>query len=197
MIVDFWDNALNEKTLNDASDELLTLNWEKHFDRVGSNMFEANDIKKLPILKNLYVNFSEPNFLNFIEKKIGIDGILPDPHLIGAGYSQIKDSGDLKPHIDFNWNNKIKLYRVATFIIYLSDPDSGGEIEFIDFGKYKIKKNRAILFSHSETIRHFVHPVKGIRNTVRFFYYASRLNPPKNYHRSLYGLKNGNPVDIK
>ena len=197
MVVEYWDNALNQKTLDDALMELLNLNWEKHFDRAGSNMLEANDITKLPILKGLYNNFSEPDFLNFIERKIGIGGVLPDPHLIGAGYSQIKDSGDLKPHVDFNWNDRIKLYRAATFIIYLSDPESGGEIEFIDFGKYEIKKNRAILFSHSETVRHFVHPVKGVRNAVRFFYYASKLNPPENFHRSLYGLENGIPVDVK
>lgn len=198
MVVEYWDNALDKKTLDDALFEIKSLEWEKHFNRVGSDMMEANDRKKLPVLNKLYEKFSQPEFLDFIEKKLNTTGILPDPHLIGAGYSQIKDDGDLKPHVDFNWNDRIKLYRTATFIIYLNTPESGGEIEFLNVGKFTVKENRAILFEHSETVRHFVHPVKGVRYAIRFFYYSSKLNPPENFHRSLYGLdEKGNPADVQ
>jgi hypothetical protein len=197
MHVEYWDNALEESLLEETLDEILTLKWEKHFKRMGSDMMEANDRENLPVLNKIYEKFSRPKFLSFIEKTINVQGIIPDPHMIGAGYSQIKDSGDLKPHVDFNWNDRIKLYRVATFIIYLNTPESGGEIEFLGFGKFEVKKNRAVIFEHSETIRHFVHPVVGVRNAVRFFYYSSHLKVPENQHRSLYGLdEKGNPSDI-
>ena len=195
--VKYWDNFLTKEELKDCLNEINTLNWEKRFDRAGSDMYEAKERKNLPVMNKLYEKFSTPEFLEFLEKEMEIDGILPDPHMIGAGYSQIKDSGDLKPHIDFNWNDRIKLYRMVSFIIYLNTPESGGEIEFIDHGKYEVKENRAVVFSHSETIRHFVHPVKGVRNALRFFYYGSNLKVPENYHRSLYGLKNGIPADIR
>jgi hypothetical protein len=196
MIIKKWDNVLSESLMEAVSSELNSIEWEKHFTRAGSDMQEASDRSKLPVLNSLYEMFSIPIFLEHFEKILGVEGLLPDPYMMGAGYSQIKNCGDLKPHVDFNWNAKLKLYRVATFIIYLNDVESGGEIEFIGVEKIPIKKNRAILFEHSETIRHFVHPVVGIRKAVRFFYYASKLKDPDNKHRSLYGYVDGKYTDI-
>ena len=196
MFIKYWDNALNEEELLMVDEELSNLNWTKLFTRAGSHMLECNDLKTCPALNTLYNKFTSSDFLNFLETETNIKGLLPDPHFIGAGYSQIKDSGDLKPHIDFNWNEKIKMYRAASYIIYLSTPEEGGEIEFIDTVTIKPQRNRAVLFEHSETIRHFVHPVKGTRNAVRFFYYTSNLQSPENYHRSLYGVRDGVPTDV-
>jgi hypothetical protein len=196
MVIKYVDNFLDESLINDILDEVESLTWGKHFIRAGSDMKEANDRNTLPVLNRLCNMFSSPIFLENLECMLNIKGIVFDPYLIGAGYSQIKDCGDLKPHIDFNWNDRIKLYRVASFIIYLNTPDSGGEIEFVGFNKIQVKKNRAIIFEHSETIRHFVHPVVGVRNAVRFFYYSSNLNDPETKHRSLYGVENNKYVDI-
>jgi len=196
MYIKVLDNVLPEDLLLNIDTEINGIKWLKEFDRAGSYMLECNDIVNNPLLNDLNQKHSSQQFLNFIEKEIGISGILPDPFLIGAGYSQIKECGDLKPHIDFNWNDRIKLYRVATYIIYLTTPQEGGELEFIGKEKIAVKRNRAVLFSHSEKIRHFVHPVKGVRNAVRFFYYSSMLERPDNYHRSLYGVKNNIAVDI-
>jgi hypothetical protein len=196
MVVKTYENVLSPSLMESVLEEINSLEWEKHFTRMGSDMFESGDRESLPVLNDLYNMFSTTKFLSWLEGELGISGVLPDPYLLGAGYSQIKDSGDLKPHVDFNWNSKLKLYRVASFIIYLNDVESGGEIEFIGVGKFPIAKNRAILFSHSETVRHFVHPVKGLRNAVRFFFYSSKLENPNDMHRSLYGYENGKVVDI-
>lgn len=200
MFIKTVDNVLDAATLSSLEEEIESLTrlnkWQKIFERAGSYMLEANDLTTLPALQNLYHIVSNAKGLEFIESNIGISGIICDPHMIGAGYSQIKDHGDLKPHIDFNWNDRLKLHRVASLIIYLSTPEEGGEIEFEGVDKIDVKTNRAVLFEHSETVRHFVHPVKGIRNAVRFFYYASKLDEPAGYHRSLYGLKDGKPTDI-
>jgi hypothetical protein len=117
--------------------------------------------------------------------------------MIGSGYSKIVNHGDLKPHIDFNWNDKLKLYRAASLIYYLSTPSKGGELEFENVTTIEAKENTAVLFQHSEEIRHFVRPVDGVRYAVRFFYYTSNLEAPPGYHRSLYGFENGKPTDIK
>lgn len=202
MIIKYWDNVLSDSLMKATCDEINTLCWEKHFTRWGSDMIEANDRSKLPVLNSLYEMFSTPSFLGYLEELLNIKGILLDPYLHGAGYSQIKNSGDLKAHVDFNWNAKIKLYRVANLIVYLNTPESGGDIEFLNlddsrFDIVSVKENRAILFQHDEKIRHYVHPVKGIRNAVRFFYYASYLKDPENMHRSLYGIKDGTPIDVE
>jgi hypothetical protein len=199
MFIEQWDSAIHPAMLRELQLEVdnITRNnaWKKTFERAGSYMLESNDITSLPTLRNLYNFVSDPVFLRDLESKLKVTGIICDPHMVGAGYSQIKDYGDLKPHIDFNWNDRIKMYRVASLIIYLSTPEEGGEIEFEGVDKIAVKANRAVLFEHSETVRHFVHPVKGIRNAVRFFYYASKQEAPAGYHRSLYGLKNGKPTD--
>lgn len=186
MVIKYWDNELDESTLANVDKEMRGLSWSKKFERAGSCMLECNDASINPVLRNLYFKYSSPEFLQKLESVIGINGLLPDPYLVGAGYSQIKNYGDLKPHIDFNWNDKIKLFRAATFIIYLTTPESGGEIEFVDKEKIEVKRNRAILFSHSEKIKHMVHPVQGIRNAVRFFYYYSKRKTYSAMHKSLY-----------
>lgn len=196
MYVKQFDNVLSIEKLNQIDEEISKIKWNKIFDRAGSYMLEDNDLNKNPVLRELYYEYSKPEFLKFIEDELKIEGVLPDPYLVGSGYSQIKDSGDLKPHIDFNWNDRIKLHRVASYIIYLSDVESGGEIEFIDLIKVKTKRNMAILFEHSENIRHLVHPVKGVRNAVRFFYYSSKQDKPNDCHRSLYGIKDSKAVDV-
>jgi hypothetical protein len=197
MVIKYWDNVLTEEELKEVDAEMDTMNWTKHFDRAGSSMLECNSFENCPILKKLYLKHSTLEFLEFLEKELDIVGILPDPHMIGSGYSEISSDKDLKPHVDFNWNDRIKMYRVASYIIYLTTLESGGEIEFIDVQKVKTQRNRAVLFEHSEEIRHFVHPVKGVRRAVRFFFYCSKAERPENYHRSLYGWNNGMPTDIK
>lgn len=196
MYIKIIDNFLSDHTISKIDKELEDIVWPKHFTRAGSDMYESTELEKLPVLKQLYLKYSSPSWLKFLEGEIGIPGIVPDPHLIGAGYSEIRNGGDLKPHIDFNWNDSIKLYRVASLIIYLTDDHLGGEFKLEDREAIVTKRNRALLFEHSETIRHMVMPVSGIRRSVRFFYYASKLQPPEGYHRSLYGLANGIPSDV-
>lgn len=191
-----WDNVLSEQTLVDANKEVDNIDWPKLFSRAGSQMYECGDIQKYRILRELYNRYTSTEFLQQLEDLTNISGLIPDPHLHGAGYSQIKDTGDLKPHIDFNWNDKLKLYRALTFIIYLNTPESGGEIEFVDVVKISVQRNLGVIFTHSEDIRHLVHPVVGVRNAVRFFYYISKQQPPHDKHRSLYGIKDGVPCDI-
>jgi hypothetical protein len=195
-IVAYRDNILPASALTDIDTEINSIQWSKLFNRAGSYMLECNDIASYHRLRNLYFTLSSADIIKQLETITGINHLIPDPHMVGAGYSQIKDSGDLKPHIDFNWNDRLKLYRACTVMIYLTTPESGGEIEFIDVVKLPVKRNRVIIFNHSETIRHFVHPVSGIRNAVRFFYYTSNLITPQTYHRSLYGLEDNKPVDI-
>ena len=196
MYIEIIDDFLSEEELSLVDNELSNIKWIKKFNRAGSHMLENNDIANLKVMQQLYFKYSQPDFLSQLSSKFNVEGILPDPYMIGAGYSEIKDYGDLKPHIDFNWNDSIKLYRIGSLIIYLSGDYEGGDLVFEDYKTIQTKRNRAVIFEHSENIRHMVEPVKGTRHNIRFFYYASKLNPPIDYHRSLYGLDNGKPSDI-
>jgi|688.fasta_scaffold226691_2 hypothetical protein len=196
LLIAYIDNVLSENSLKDIDVEIETIEWPRLFDRAGSYMLECNNITRYTQLRKLYFECSSSKFIEQLEQITGINYLIPDPHMIGAGYSQIKDSGDLKPHIDFNWNDRLKLYRACTVMIYLTTPESGGEIEFIDVVKLPVKRNRVVIFNHSESIRHFVHPVVGVRNAVRFFYYTSNVSTPSTRHKSLYGIKEDIPCDI-
>ncbi len=196
MIVLELDNFLKESDLVAAQKEVTTIEWPKCFQRAGSCMYENNYINNLPILSELYTKYSSKSFLSYLESNFSTKGILPDPYLIGAGYSKIEQSNDLKFHIDFNWNDTIKLHRVCSLIIYLNDVE-GGNLEFENIGLVTTSSNKAIIFEHSETVRHRVTNCDSVRYAVRFFYYASRLAAPDNYHRSLYGLLDGKAIDTQ
>jgi hypothetical protein len=122
MFIEQWDSAVHPVVLRELQLEVddIARNkaWKKTFERAGSYMLESNDRGNLPALQNLYNIVSDPLFLRDLESKLNITGIICDPHMIGAGYSQIKDYGDLKPHVDFNWNDRIKMYRVASYYPY-------------------------------------------------------------------------------
>lgn len=195
MFIDVRDSFLTPDELARVDQEVSNISWPKVFTRADSYMRENNDIANLPVMRELYHKFSTPKFLKEISHKFDVPGVCPDPYMIGAGYSEIKNQGDLKPHIDFNWNDELKLHRVASLIIYLTDHD-GGNLVFENYQTVGTFRNRAVLFPHSETIRHFVTPVNGIRRSLRFFYYASKLEAPEGYHRSLYGIRDGKPTDV-
>ena len=96
----------------------------------------------------------------------------------------------LNPHIDFNWNDRIKMHRAVNLMIYLGSA-SGGHFTMYDedmnkSGSYEPIHNSAILFNHSETKAHGVNTVtSGQRYSIRQFYYKSEATC-ENPHQSLY-----------
>jgi Rps23 Pro-64 3,4-dihydroxylase Tpa1-like proline 4-hydroxylase len=137
----------------------------------------------------------------------GIGGLLPDPHLVGAAYSIIRNGKDLGCHYDFNWNDRLRLHRKLTTLLYIT-PDWkdewGGHIQYYDdnidenpnsnlIESISPKFNRFVI---NENIKHApYHRVSEVnapedkpRCAIRFFYYIStseydKDNPP---HRSTY-----------
>ena len=122
---------------------------------------------------------------------MGEEGLVVDTHGTGEGVSLMEKGDMLDTHIDFNWNERIKMYRAVNLCLYLGECE-GGEFHVWDEEKENIifeqkpKHNSAVLFKHSETISHGVKPVKtGERFTIRQFYYKSKA-VCENPHQSLY-----------
>ena len=143
-----------------------------------------------------------------LEQMTGITGLLPDPHLVGAGFSIMRDGAELGPHYDFNWNDRLRLHRKLTSILYITpdweekwggenitwtaNPELDDTAEIVE--SISPKFNRFII---SENVKkgpvHSVGKVKCPslvqgRACIRFFYYIStsdidKDNPP---HRSIY-----------
>ncbi len=110
-----------------------------------------------PVAENFVNQFHSQQFMKWLIEMTGIKDLIPDPYLIGAGYSKIRSGSSLKIHTDFNWNDTIKVHRMLSFIIYLNSnwkEEWGGHLQFNDFqNKNVIQRvpplfNRAILWRH-------------------------------------------------
>jgi len=124
-----WEfpKLLDNKTTSNLKCELEEL-YElrkkefKVFDRNGSMMYEWGKHNKIdtPFAFELISEFHSSDFVKFLENVTGIDGLIPDIHLHGAGYMRSGRGDSLKIHTDFNWNDTIKLNRELTVVVYLN-----------------------------------------------------------------------------
>lgn len=199
----YLDNFLPDDLAMSLSEEIKNIDMSKCkiFNRNGSYMEECNDLKLMPEAENVIYQLHSQQGLKWLSDVTGIENILPDPYLIGSGYSKSFNGDSLKNHVDFNWNDKIKLYRVLTLIIYLTpnwNNDWGGHLEFTDFEGSNVKSiftkfNRAVIWKHHENCFHgypqpITCPQDHSRNTLRLFFYKSEFQPFEDLpsHRSLY-----------
>lgn len=199
-----FENFLPETVAKDLfteSQSIPLIHW-KTFDRNGSHMKELNKIHLMPKGFEIMNYLHSSPFLSYLENLTGIERLIPDPHLIGSGYSKSFNGDTLKIHTDFNWNNELSLHRALSLTIYLTPnwkTEYGGALSFLDRNRQKeIFKadclfNSAIIWKHSKYAFHgYKDPIQcpeGLsRNTFRLFYYVSnsKYDPNDPPHRSLY-----------
>jgi Rps23 Pro-64 3,4-dihydroxylase Tpa1-like proline 4-hydroxylase len=209
------DDFFPEDTAKVLSQELDSVDVTscRKFTRNGSYMEEYNDLSTLPEAEEVVAQLHSQSFMKWLSASTGIDNLIPDPYLVGAGYSRSFRGDSLKNHVDFNWNDTLKLYRALTLIVYISEDweeEWGGHLEFNEFqskqtlNKILIKWNRAVIWKHHETCFHgyptpITCPQDRSRKTLRVFYYVSNQEPQLDNpaHRSLYWFDqtSGIPVD--
>ena len=137
-----------------------------------------------------YEEVNSPAFRTLLEEITGIEDILPDSDLFGAGYHQILDGGFLDVHVDFNKHEGTGLDRRMNLIVYLNPnwgDNYGGELELWDMDK-KVELasvvptfNRCVLFETNEVSYHG-HPKplktggKSTRKSLSVYYYTEGRN---------------------
>jgi len=185
----YYEDILSDYLDIDLLHELRSVKDWKDFKRNNSHMKEYYEDSQWMVKTREKLHSKK--FIKWIEEEMDVDGLLVDPYGIGEGVSLMQSGDMLDPHIDFNWNDRIKLHRAVNLCIYLGDCE-GGEFHVWDEEKENIifeqkpKHNSAVLFKHSETSSHGVKPVKtGKRFTIRQFYYKSE-EVCENPHQSLY-----------
>lgn len=210
------DNFLPEPTALEMFKECETIDdihW-KTFTRRGSYMKECANLEIAPKAFDFVNQIHSALGMNWITRITGIKDLIPDPYLVGAGYSKIPNGHCLKVHTDFNWNDQLKLHRMLSFIIYLNPEwkdDWGGSLKFYDFNNQHVvqdvapKFNRAVFWRyHKRGFHGFPDPLtcpeNQTRNTFRLFFYISDANYREDDrpHRSLYWYDKelGEPYDI-
>jgi hypothetical protein len=139
------------------------------FGTVGLNAV-TRDIKAIgPHFAQLYDHFLSREFIGNLEAITGIDGLLPDPELSGAGTHNNLHGMDLDPHVDFNIHNE--LHRRLNVLIYLNDEWEsawGGEIELHsdpwggpdnEIRRYDCRLNHCLIFETNEKSWHGFRPI--------------------------------------
>jgi len=205
-----FDDFLPEHILKNIQQEfdLIPKHIWSRFTRNGSFMFECNNLKFSPKIRQLIMELNSAEFLQWLEGITGIKKLIPDPHLIGAGLMRCGPGHSLKLHTDFNWNNELNLNRALSMIIYVSkewNTEWQGSLEFWNFDKtqclHKIDPvpNRMLLWNYDSQLIHG-HPnaidcPPGVsRDGLRLFYFTSNAVPDSPPHRSLYWFDEENKI---
>ncbi len=197
------DNFLPFDVIAKMKEECNKLEWTREFTRNKSRMLEKHDVSGCPVALSVQQAMSSAKFLQWLGKLTGHDDLIPDPHMIGAGYMRCGQGDSLKIHSDFNFNNTIGLYRLMSINVYLNrdwKQEWNGDFQLWDFDrtkcvtKYYPEAGRAVIWRHHKFGFHghpepLKCPIEVHRDGFRMFYYVSAFTNyklDKQPHRSLY-----------
>lgn len=134
--------------------------------------------------------FGSRPFLLFLESLTGIEGLIPDPHYLGAGYHETSPGGSLAIHADFNLHARLNLSRRINLLLYLNrdwDPTYGGNLELWDAAMQRCVTtiepifNRCVVFNTTPSSFHghpepLNCPKHRTRRSVALYYYTARTD---------------------
>jgi hypothetical protein len=131
VIDDFLPVEVLEKVLYEFPDP-RQIDWHKSEHAAEKKLSTNREDQMGEITRLLLHQLNSSIFINFLEELTGIDGLIPDPHLLGGGLHQIERGSFLKIHADFNRHQKLKLDRRLNLLIYLNkdwQEEYGGYLE--------------------------------------------------------------------
>jgi len=140
-----------------------------------------------PRLRALFYTFNSRPFIKVIENITGINGLIPDPYFLGAGFHEIQTSGHLSMHADFNHHRQLNLERRVNVLIYLNPgwrDEYGGQLElWTPDMERKVRSvvpvmNRCAMFTTTGESMHgnpqpVNHPEGVSRKSIALYYYTS------------------------
>ena len=140
---------------------------------------------------------SSAKFLYLVTELTGINALLPDPYLGGAGYHVVPAGGKFDVHADRNIDQVTGLKRRLAMLIYLNKnwkTEYGGQLELWNTSGSKCEKvvepifNRTVIFEVTDVNFHGVRPV-WIKERARMSFAAYYHTVPEDGmipHNSIY-----------
>jgi len=130
-------------------------------------------------------------FLEFLTNVTGIEGLIPDPYLLGGGLHQIAPGGLLGVHADFNFHTTMLVDRRLNMILYLNkdwQEGWGGGLELWDRNMSHAVKvieptaGRCVIFSTTDFSYHghpdpLACPADRSRRSLALYYYSNGRPP--------------------
>ena len=186
IIDDLFNDKILDKILQDFPSNIVNIGTESK--NKAELKLALNDTKKFSLETNNFINFLNSFiFLEFLQYITKIDEkLIADPYLIGGGLHELKNTGFLNIHADFNKHSKINLDRRLNVLIYLNknwSNENGGQLELWDkemkkcYQKILPKFNRMVIFSTTSNSYHG-NPNKVIcessnsRKSIAMYYYS-------------------------
>ncbi|WP_396592680.1 2OG-Fe(II) oxygenase [Brevundimonas sp. R86498] len=161
--------------------------FSKDVAHLQENKFAWRDVTRLGPKSLRLINYlyAKP-FLEYLTAVTGIEGLVPDPYLWGAGFHQILRGGKLAVHADFNIHPQMNLYRRLNVLVYLNegwDPAWHGNLELWTPQMDRCAKsitpdfNRMVIFSTTDTSYHghpdpLDCPPDVVRRSLALYYYT-------------------------
>ena len=176
--------------------------WDGEKDFFGSRKKRyCGNIEMLPAsVARIIHEASSPAFLEWLIALTGEKALLPDPYLEGGGVHQITTGGFLKVHADFNWNERLQLYRRLNLLLYLNpnwESHWGGALELwkTDMSAYEAtvlpQANTMVIFTTDDRSFHghphpLACPIEITRDSIALYYY-SPIQPSSNFRERRIG----------
>lgn len=184
MIDGLFDENLLEKISEECSQSFKDI--DKHF--YGSVGKHATNKEKYwgAYTTALLHELNSDEFIQFLEKLTGIEGLVCDPYYEGGGIHETKKGGFLKVHTDFNYHKKLELDRRVNLLLYLNpewDESYGGHLELWDqdmkecHAKILPILNRTVIFTTTDFSYHghpepLTCPDHRSRKSLALYYYS-------------------------
>ncbi len=172
---------------------LKNQNWAGEKDFYGSKKKRWQpEWNEMPAeVNNFMAHLNQPLVLRIIEYLTDETNLISDPYLEGGGIHSTGQDGFLKLHTDFNWNEKLQLYRRINILVYLNkgwQKEFGGQIELASkdgSGDFTTNValdpifNRTLIFVTDDHSYHgqpnpVKHPLKQSRDSLAAYYYQSK-----------------------
>ncbi|MGZ6909040.1 MAG: 2OG-Fe(II) oxygenase [Acidimicrobiia bacterium] len=145
-----------------------------------------------PLLRDIVDELQSPRFVSYLEKLSGIDNLICDETLEGAGLHQTRRDGFLNVHADFTVHPKRRTWRRRlNLILFLNEdwpPEWGGSLELwakdMSRAEHTVAPvlNRAVIFDTSADSFHgypdaLTCPEERTRCSVALYYYTEEAAP--------------------
>ncbi len=186
VIDDFLAPEIAEGLLN-AFPEPGTRAWTR-FDADHEVKLQLSDEGVMnPFVRDVIAQLNGATFIDFLERLTDIDGLIPDPHLLGGGLHQIEPGGYLDVHADFNYHPRLRLDRRLNLLLYLNREwldDYNGHLELWDTAMSGCQRriaplfNRCVIFTTTDFSYHghpdpLRCPQGRTRKSLALYYYSN------------------------
>ena len=205
------DGLFPASTLESVIAEFPPLTSEKWFYESNDRMSKYN-LRSAADLGDSGFQFismlHSAGFLRFLSEITGVQALLPDPYLTGAGYHVYPSGGQFDVHADRNVDFYCGLERRLVMLIYLNqnwNGSFGGQLELWDTKGTRCEKviepifNRTVMFEINDENFHGVRPIIGrdvFRSSLIIYFHTanSHLVPHESIFTPTQHRKNNSAI---